>query len=251
MDADVIIWIVLVGAGVFVLFKIFNTIGKSSVGFNLIIGILVIAKLGTIYASRHKNEHNNVEYTKSTTTNTGISGQPAINSSDNSIYFMSGVGCAPWDCETILTECSFEDASQTSCNIQCKKLAITHSIEHSDLKEQIQCNQGINQTNYSNVIEFSNVYYVKSSATCVNHTTKYEIKQLPQTNCPDISCRLLKQDVINRGYFEHFNFKCNPLNSAEDMFNVIIKKRDFVEFSQPKLRNYEEFERLYKKYYKD
>lgn len=258
MDADVIIGIILFIAGFFVFFKILNAIEnkatqkKANVGakllYVLLIGILVIVKLGSFYAKHHKNANNNTGHTQSISEKTETSSHPAINGSDDSIYFMSGVTCVPWDCETILTECSFEETSQTSCNIQCQKLTITNSVEHSDLKEQIQCNQGIKQTNYSNIIEFSNVYYVKSSARCVNHTTKYEIKQLPQTNCPDISCRLLKQDVINRGYFEHFNFQCNPLNSPDDMFNKIIKKRDFVEFSQPKLRDYEELKHLHNKY---
>lgn len=248
----IIIIILIVCAGGFVFYQIVRAVankieqneasGKSYFLWRiLLIFLCFLMLLPRIHRAQTRKHHYKTNQTPQQTLKT--TDNSTVESSDGRLYFMSSPsGFLPDEEGTLyLAECALVEASQTSCNIQCRTLTITYNMKYSGLKEQIQCDQGVKQINYSNGIEFSNIYYIEPEATCVKHTTKYDNEQLSQKNCPDISCRLLKQYVINNG---HFPFSCNA--GFESFITNPINKQDFLELRTPKLRNYEEFERLYK-----
>lgn len=257
MKYETIIWGLLLIAGVYVLVKLYYKICWSNVdstrkeihdrkrkgknfswlklAWALFIGILLVAKLVSQVYKLDKT--NTTEHPQATTT---TNNQPVINSSDNELYF---VGFPFFPPQVNFVKCSFTESSPASCEIQCSQLEISYETDMNQLKEKVQCQQDKKITKYADKLELSETYYVESYATCVEDKTYYKVFETTTEICPDISCRLLKKDVMLHDGFYH----CRPYNFPS--WTRLITKDDFIEFTEPKMRSEDEFKNLYKKYY--
>ena len=240
MNSSTVLEVLLITAGLLVFAKILKMIDhKFNTKFVKIFGIIVACGCVVLprivkMQYRHKNRQNiahKVISDKHINTDT----------SNNTLYFMT----FDWASQMDLINCIFTESGPTSCETKCIKVTIRNDSKVERLREKIQCAEEQKRSVSNKEIKFSNTYYLSDYATCVEDTTDYTVTNIGSTNCPDISCRLLKNDVaFHQGFHQ-----CRPLGFPS--FTNLISEKDFIEITKPKLRNNDELKRLYEKYYKD